>query len=201
MNAVQINKLAQLASNESQCGFCGQPWFGLVAYCPYCGREPGFAKINQEPDDHPQSDESNESDEPRKKSRVPLLVKTAIAGVSVLLLLWIVLKAPAPKTDEAASPHATTSSMGAGPPTTPTSAAQGPSVQVPSAQKAPSEQAQPVQSQPVQAQPVQAQPVQAQPVQAPTAPSGPGTTAAPRPPNRSLCSVANETAGLCKSQN
>ena len=29
---------------------------GSVAYCPYCGREPSFATIDQEPDDRPQSD-------------------------------------------------------------------------------------------------------------------------------------------------
>ena len=118
MNVDQMNKLAQSVQSVSQCGFCGRPWFGLVAYCPYCGREPSFAKINQEPDDRPQSDErdESESDEPRKKPRGPLLVKTAIAGLSALLLLWIVVKAPAPKTDEGASPHAiSTSRMGRAP--------------------------------------------------------------------------------------
>jgi hypothetical protein len=175
MNVDQMNKLAQGVQSVSQCGFCGRPWFGLVAYCPYCGREPSFAKINQEPDDRPQSDErdesESESDEPRKKPRGPLLVKTAIAGLSALLLLWIVVKAPAPKTDEGASPHAiATSRMGAGPST---SAAQVPSAQVPS--------------------------VKAPPVQAPSVPPRTDTTVAP-PSNNSLCSVASETAGLCKSQ-
>jgi hypothetical protein len=187
MNVDQMNKLAQGVQSVSQCEFCGQPWFGLVAYCPYCGREPSFAKIDQEPDDRPLSDES---DEPRKKSRGSLLVKTAIAGVSALLLLWIVVKAPAPKSDEGASPHATTSSMGAGPPT---SAAQVPPVQVPSAQ-VPS-----VQVPPAQVPSVQVPPAQGPSAQARSVPLG-TDTAVPPPSNSSLCSVANETAGLCKSQ-
>ena len=63
MNVVQMDKLAQSARGESQCEFCGRPWFGLVAYCPYCGRKPSFTTINQEPDDRPQSDEASAVDQ------------------------------------------------------------------------------------------------------------------------------------------
>jgi hypothetical protein len=180
MNLAQMNKLAQAASIESQCAFCGRPWFGFVAYCPYCGREHSFTKIDQEPDESPRSDEPRTEprgplgEEPRKKPRKPLPVKAAIAAVSALLLLWIVVKAPAPKADEGASPHAISASSipspGAGPPA---SAAQVPSVQVPA---------------------VQAPSVQARSIPQRTEAS------VPPPSNRSLCSVASETAGLCKSQ-
>ena len=47
MNFAETHKLDQPARRENRCGSCGRPWFGLVAYCPYCGREPGFTKISQ----------------------------------------------------------------------------------------------------------------------------------------------------------
>lgn len=28
---------ARLREGKASCGFCGQAWFGAVAYCPYCG--------------------------------------------------------------------------------------------------------------------------------------------------------------------
>jgi len=31
--------LAQTPPGESLCEFCNRPWFGQVAYCPYCGRQ------------------------------------------------------------------------------------------------------------------------------------------------------------------
>ena len=56
MNA-QTNELARSAQGESSCGFCSQPWFGSVAYCPYCGK-PSFASINRQPDDRPQGEKA-----------------------------------------------------------------------------------------------------------------------------------------------
>jgi hypothetical protein len=58
---VRMNALAQSARAESLCEFCGRPWFGLVAYCPYCGRKPGFPTINKEPDDRFQTEGASAS--------------------------------------------------------------------------------------------------------------------------------------------
>jgi len=54
---VQTDNLAQPARVESRCEFCRRPWFGSVAYCPYCGRKPGFLTIIPEPDDRLPIDE------------------------------------------------------------------------------------------------------------------------------------------------
>lgn len=170
---VQTNKLAQSARGESVCGFCRRPWFGLVAYCPYCGRKPSFTTINQEPDDRPQSDEAVpisgkkspvERDRPTpsqlNKTALALLFKTVVAGVSALLLFWMVVKLPAPKTNEGASPQLPISTSGIASPRL------GPSTSA---------------------------------AQVPSIPRRTDTKVPPQS-NRSLCSVANEAAGLCKSQ-
>jgi hypothetical protein len=67
MNVAQMDKLAQSAAGENRCGSCGRPLFGLVAHCPYCGREPRFTPINQASDDRPQVDELDK--EPRLEPR------------------------------------------------------------------------------------------------------------------------------------
>jgi hypothetical protein len=154
MNDAHMNKFAQSARGENRCGSCDRPWFGLVAYCPYCGREPSFATSKQKPD------ERFQSDEPEKEPRGTLLFKAAVVGVGALLLLWMAETPPGPKTNEGASAH-TISTSGIASPAVgrPTSGAQLTSIQ----------------------------PRTEIPV--------------PPPSNRSLCSVASETAGLCKSQN
>ena len=43
---VQTNELTRSAQGVSSCGFCSQPWFGSVAYCPYCGK-PGLASAKR----------------------------------------------------------------------------------------------------------------------------------------------------------
>jgi hypothetical protein len=188
---VRMHQLAQSARSESVlCEFCRRPWFGLVAYCPYCGRMSScFTTMNQQPDGHFQSDvalangqaslgmpagqlqrqastdlpvEANRpapSQFNKIKSALPLLLKTAAAGITVLLLFWMVVKLPAPKTNERATPQLPISTSGIASPNQrpPTSAAQQPSI--------------------------------------------PLRTDTPVPPNRTtLCSLAHETAGLCKSQ-
>jgi hypothetical protein len=264
---VQINNLAQSARGESVCGFCGRRWFGLVAYCPYCGRKPSFPTINQEPDDRAQSDDAlasgqrtlwmpagelhgqeaksprkepflridqesddrRQSDEalasgilgmpagelqyqeaksPRKEPRgtqlqgepilgeaLPrerkgptpsqsskkastLLFKAAAAGLGVLLLLWTVVKLPAPKTDEGASPQLPKSTSGVASPSRgpSTTAAQQPPIPLRT------DTAVPAGDQTVRQQ-------ERDPAQA-----------APQSKSRPLCSVAHQTAGLCKSK-
>ena len=180
MNVVEIDKVARSsARGESQCRSCGRPWFGSVAYCPYCGRKPSFTTINQDPGDRIQGDAAVASGpatsgmpavelhrpqpiSPRKEPRgTPLLFKALAAGVGVLLLLWVALKPPAPKTTEPASPQLPISAPGiASPrPAAPTSAAQVPSI-----------------------------------------PPRTGAAVPSKPIGRLLCSEANEAQGLCKSQ-
>lgn len=102
------DKLDQPAPGESLCGYCRRPWFGLVAYCPYCGRKPNFTTVSQEPDDRPQGDEALSERPPpsqlklNKKASTHLF-ETVVAGVAALLLFWMVAKLPAPKINEAAS--------------------------------------------------------------------------------------------------
>ena len=212
MNVVEIDKVARSSTRgESQCEFCGRPWFGLVAYCPYCGRKASVTAINQGPDDRLQGDAASASGEglsgmpagisgmpagiagmpagisempagiarmpagephrqaakspPKEPRATPLLFKILAAGVSLLLLLWMAVKLPAPKTTEEASPQPPISASSIAPPRrgASTSTAQAPSI----------------------------------PPRTDTA------VPVPVPPqsNRSsLCSVANEAAGLCKSQ-
>lgn len=103
----ELDKLDQPARGESLCGYCRRPWFGLVAYCPYCGRKPSFTAVSQEPEDHPQSDEASfERPTPSQlhKKASTNLFETVAAAVGALLLFWMVAKFPAPKINEAASP-------------------------------------------------------------------------------------------------
>jgi hypothetical protein len=89
--------------DESACGYCRRPWFGLVAYCPYCGRKPSFEALSQEPDDRPQSDEPLASERRTWRIAPTLVVKTVVAGVSALLLFWMVVRLPGPNTNDSAS--------------------------------------------------------------------------------------------------
>lgn len=139
-----MNKWAQSARGENLCGYCLRPWFGLVAYCPYCGRKPSFVTISQEPDDLLQLDKAVASGQgtlemPTGELPWALLFKTVIAGVTALLLLWIVPKLLAPKTSEEASPPPPIASSGiASPAHGPlTSAAQAPSMPVRTERAAP----------------------------------------------------------------
>lgn len=48
---LQPNMPAQATRGASACEFCARPWFGSVAYCPYCGCRPGFLTVNQDRND------------------------------------------------------------------------------------------------------------------------------------------------------
>jgi len=164
---LQMTESAQPARGVSLCEFCRRPWFGLVAYCPYCGRKPScFTAISQEPDDCPQIEEalaSGQRPTPSQlnKPALTLLFKTVVAGVSALLLFWMVVKLPAPRTNEAASPQLPISTSNIASPM------RGPSTSA---------------------------------AQVPSIPLRTDTAVPPQSNRRSLCSVANEAAGLCKSQ-
>lgn len=87
--------------DERACGYCRRPWFGAVAYCPYCGRKPSFETVGQEPDLRRQSDKPLASEQP--SSEIPStnlhLVQTVLAAVCALILFWMVAKLPEPNTN------------------------------------------------------------------------------------------------------
>ena len=91
--------------DERVCGYCRRPWFGLVAYCPYCGRKPSLATANQELDERHQINEPLASDQ--RPSEIPSthLVQTVVAAVGALLLFWMVVKLPGSNTNDSASPQ------------------------------------------------------------------------------------------------
>lgn len=225
---VQLNKFTQSARGVTVCEFCARPWFGLVTYCPYCGRKPSVTTINQEPDDLLQSDAALASGQetmempadevhgeeaespgaaprgtppravpisaeippverirptasPLDKKASTLLFRTAVAGVSAMLVLWIGAKLLAPKTNEGASPRPPVSTSG-----------------IPSSSRGPSTRATQVPSTPPRTG--TAVPPQSNAAPVPSTPPRTGTAVPPRSDRRSLCSAASETAGLCKSQ-
>src|SRR4051794_5560576 len=44
--------LEQTPPGESLCEFCSRPWFGQVAYCPYCGRQASKAAKQKSSESH-----------------------------------------------------------------------------------------------------------------------------------------------------
>ena len=216
-----MNKLAQSAGGENLCGYCGRRWSGPVAYCPYCGRKPSSA--TEKTDDRPRTDEALASGpgvsmpaaespgqagkspprEPRgtplqgmpmsgqslpgdrdrpapsqsNKAALTLLFIAVALGVGALLLFWMGLKLLAPETNEGASPRLPRSTSGVVSPSpgSATGAAPAPSVPPRTDTAAP-------------------------PRTDTAAPPRTGTAAPPPSNKRSLCSPANEAAGLCKSR-
>ena len=47
---------AGLRHAKANCGFCGEAWFGDVAYCPYCGRPSASAPVPTASDTPPEAD-------------------------------------------------------------------------------------------------------------------------------------------------
>jgi hypothetical protein len=199
--------VVQSARGESQCIFCHRPWFGLVAYCPYCGRRISFRTISQGPDYRPPREVASEREDLRRQAgelpvepdrparplskttpALTLLLKTVVVGVSALLMLWIGIELLASRTNETSSAQKPilNSDIAFSPrwgPSTSSSSAQASSVaQVPSG-------------------PPPANAAAPENPSAQVPPDQPRTnTAVPPNPSRSLCSAADEKAGLCKSQ-
>ena len=205
---VQMKELAQSARGERECGVCGQPLFGLVAYCPYCGRKHGFTRTNLERDDHPQNDKalasgqgtlgmpagelhSQEAKSPRKEPRGTPLQGVPIFGES----LRGERNRPAPSQLNRTALTLLFKTVVAGigalllfwmvVKLTATKTNDGASPQLPISTSG-------------IASPSQGPSTSA--VQVPPIPLRTDTAVPPQTNRRSLCSVANETAGLCKSQ-
>lgn len=235
----------------AHCGFCGQAWFGEVAYCPYCGHPSATAPVATVPYARPEADSesfhapsrglagdagSSAAQTPSYAGRERSLAgslreattrlfgapagadaerpgtgrKTwakplALAAVLATFVL-AVARLAGPDSDRPPPPAAMgapggdavrggTSEAGAGgaasTPAVPRAAIEPPVQPVQPVRPAtPMQQAGPTQ----QAAPTQ----QAGPTQQ----AAPMQQAAPAPParNRSLCSTANEAAGLCNAQ-
>jgi len=188
-------------ARRKACGACGRPWFGMVAFCPYCGREtsqiteePATAQpapsapityavpepaTAQAPQPLPQDDRQQAAAAaaapgaaPRRKPFMTPLVKGVLAGVVAVVVVWTgILLMP----------------IGAG--------------KQPSAKLAPPPAAAPA---PVPAAPrevARAPTRPLQPVPQPEAVTAATPINAPAPhPNRSLCSEKDEAANLCKLQ-
>jgi hypothetical protein len=210
-----MTALDQPARVERQCGFCARPWFGMVAYCPYCGRMPGPAITDSKPEVGLTSGETLASDTtlalpsgelplqgpspPPKEPSSPPLEGLAIPGeprrtetdrppplrsgksgmtpsyksviAGASALLLIVMAVLAFRADEEAPPQPPkVASDSASARPVPSGIAAPPPV--PSANAAPP----------------------------PSIPQGVAAVVPPAPSGRSLCSEANEAAGLCKSQ-
>jgi len=54
---IQAKESARVAQGQSLCGFCSQPWFGPVAFCPYCGK-PSVASTHRRTDKLPQGEKA-----------------------------------------------------------------------------------------------------------------------------------------------
>jgi hypothetical protein len=205
---VQMNQLAQPARAETLCEFCGRPWFGLVAYCPYCGRKASFTMISPEPDDRLQMDEALPSGQgtlrmpagelhrqaakpPRKEHRetplqgVPILGETLPGERNRPTQSQLNKRAPALllKTIVAGVAALLLFWMVFKLPAPKTNERASPQLpiatsEIPSPRPAPSTSAAPV----------------------PSIPMRTDTAVPPQSNRRSLCSVANEAAGLCKSR-
>ena len=52
----QVNTPAHVHHAKANCGFCGEAWFGDVAYCPYCGRPSASAPVATASDALPEAD-------------------------------------------------------------------------------------------------------------------------------------------------
>lgn len=105
---VELNELTQLARVESLCGHCQRPWFGVVAYCPYCGSPQGGEAVASRRGALGIAPMAVERDTPTpglNKSASTLLVQAVIAGVTALLLVWMVVRLVSPPTDAGAPPR------------------------------------------------------------------------------------------------
>lgn len=100
MNLVEMTNLDRSARAASLCEFCGRPWFGVVAYCPYCGRSPGSGQevLGLIAGEMQTLDRSQV-----EKKAFSLSLRIFAAAASALLLLWMVAKPPMPESAPPAS--------------------------------------------------------------------------------------------------
>lgn len=202
---VHMHELARSAGGQSLCESCGRLWFGSVAYCPYCGRKPNFRTIRQEPGDRPQSDEASaggrgtsmpagelhrqEAKPPRQAPHGTPLQGTPISGKDLRVDRHRAAPSQSKKKPSPLLFKALAAAVSAlllfwmvVKPLTPNSN-EGASTRLPISASGivsrwmPSTSAEQTSSTPLRTD-----------------------TAGPPRSNRSLCSVANEKAGLCKSQ-
>lgn len=105
-----MNNLTQSPDADNLCAYCRRPWFGLVAFCPFCGRKPRFRAVDRQPyglsgRDVTTAPRQEGPDLPAARTVSPLVFRTVIAGLVALGLLWMVVWILATGTNREASPH------------------------------------------------------------------------------------------------
>lgn len=211
-----------LTSGREKCGFCGGAWFGTVAYCPYCGNASGGAPVPTVADPAREANATPVADSAPMTDSAPVADSTSIVdSAPVVDLDRLALAAedgPAPEhaTHEpsagtrrsgwkfmalalatvvgavvlaailfAVGQLAATSGGRAGPQQDPVRAPGGDAAR---SGTIPSNAGVPASAPAAPRAEMQPQPQAQQPAPPPHA------------PNRSLCSAANEAAGLCHAQ-
>jgi hypothetical protein len=105
-----MNDLIQPRDAGNLCAYCRRPWFGLVAFCPFCGREPRFRAVDRQPFGTSGSDVATtlrlESPNlPTARTASPLFFRTVAAGLIASVLVWMVAWLLASGTGREASPY------------------------------------------------------------------------------------------------
>jgi len=184
-----MQRLAGSRQDDGTCRYCGRAWFGHVAYCPYCGRRAASARTNAGPGAPPTARDVGLASVRAlavARAGLPGLRWKAwwkpVAGVAAVLA---VLATGVEK-------HPTTSSEFAGPRDARRAPALAPAAAAVSANPPPVENRVTATSTAQAPAPVLLPP-DPDPKQQPQAPAPPAA-------HRSLCSAANEAAGLCNPQ-
>lgn len=182
---------ARSGHGKTNCGFCGRAWFGDVAFCPYCGRRAAGAPTVTDPNAPTAADDGLVGSHPalaaaradKRGVRWKAWWKPCAGAAMVLVVTVIAMQERlTPSGDTAGRPDGRPTPASAPAPATvfintPALPARGTSADT---ARAPA------------AEPVAARSI-TQPPQQFRAP-------APATSRRSLCSAANEAAGLCNPQ-
>jgi hypothetical protein len=186
-----MDRQARFRHGKTNCGLCGRVWFGDVAYCPYCGRRSASAPTGAGPDAPPAADHvavaslgALAGTRPgRPGMRWKAWWKPSAGVATVLAVVAIGMQErPTPSSDRAGPPDATRApAVAPAPAPLPTNTPAAP-VRGTSTNTAQAPRAEPIVPRFITELPQQSR------------------APAPPAPRRSLCSAANEAAGLCNPQ-
>lgn len=163
------------ARSKANCAQCGRAWFGEVAWCPYCGR-PSASAPESTPQVHDEPPAAPPPPVPRASKRAP--GKAALAAAAALAAIAIVVGLAVTNGDRPGLQGARR--VPASAPAIPRTGTSGANTRATVPPAAPALSAAPA--------------VRRAEVEQPQQPP------APPAPHRSLCSAANEAAGLCNPQ-
>lgn len=175
---VATDMRAGMVRAKANCGACGQPWFGDVAYCPYCGHD-ASAPAPRAPVPRAPAIASSTAQKPPSARRWTSWWKP-MAAAAVMAVVVIGVQELSITRDRPDVPVAIPANVRA--PAKADVAATAPAV--PAHTRSPSQAQAPAAEPPPRAD------------RNPAPPQAPATPAAPS----SLCSAANHAAGLCNPQ-